>query len=344
MSKIFILTDYRGYFLSKNKTTPLGSGMSHKLLIKYFYHNGFDVEFITLAEAANNLERFRNHIVVYTSSEDQGGYYKSFVNDVLLAIQLNDGKLIPKYEYLYAHNNKVFQELLRYGTLSKIAPKSHIFGSVEDISKSKLTINYPVVFKLADGAMSKNVHLANNEKELYKLIKKHTNVDSLKTKFRNFLRKWRYKHFNPITSFRRKFILQEFISNLKNDWKVLIFGNRYYIFERPVRSNDFRASGSGHDLYKYGEKANIPEGILDFAMHIKELLDTPSLSVDICYDGNKFYMIEYQFLHFGTVGQVRSNNYYVCDRDKWKIIYEKLDLEKVYADAISNYIHEYKLL
>jgi len=44
---------------------------------------------------------------------------------------------------------------------------------------------------------------------------------------------------------RSKFIVQEFIPDLSNDWKVLVFWDKYYVLRRKNRPNDFRASGSG---------------------------------------------------------------------------------------------------
>ena len=134
--------------------------------------------------------------------------------------------------------------------------------------------------------------------------------------------------------------IQEFIQNLKSDYKVLIWGERYYIFERPVRNNDFRASGSGNEKYIYGSHVDLPEGIFNFSKQVFNQLNVPQLSLDIAYDGTTFYIIEYQVIYFGTVGHVLSDGFFLLIKGEWKFIPEKLDLEQVYAESIDFYIKE----
>jgi glutathione synthase/RimK-type ligase-like ATP-grasp enzyme len=343
---IYLLTDYRGYFLSKNHADPPGSGMSIDLLKNFFNQSGSKVEVSTITKAAANIKDFEGKVVLYTSSEDKGGYYKSFVEDVIYALEQAGAILIPCFSFLKAHNNKVMQELLRQHLLNEVNPGSHVYGCIDEcISDAQSGLfNYPVVFKAYDGAMSKNVALANNSEELIKVIKSHANADSLFFTIRDFLRRIRYKNLRTYSHYRKKFIIQHFIPDLQNDWKVLVFNDRHYIFERPVRKNDFRASGSGHDGYIYGSKVSVPAGIFDYAEQFRKAFDTPLLSLDICKGADGYVLIEYQFIHFGTVGQVRADGYYrkEPDTNKWDFIAEKIELERVYAEAIIKFIKEKK--
>ena len=93
----------------------------------------------------------------------------------------------------------------------------------------------------------------------------------------------------PRSKNRKKFIVQNFISGLDNDWKILIYGKYYYVMFRPNKKNDFRASGSGHDNYIYGDKTPIPKGLLTFAKSVYEYLNVPNISLDVAYNGEEFF-------------------------------------------------------
>jgi len=113
-------------------------------------------------------------------------------------------------------------------------------------------------------------------------------------------------------------VLQEFIPNLKWDFRVLIIFDRYYITKRHVRENDFRASGAK----KFDFNFKPDEQILDFAKNIYSKFDTPFLSIDIAFDEKACYLIEFQALHFGLNVLVKSGGYYSF-LDKKQIFHKK---------------------
>ena len=113
----------------------------------------------------------------------------------------------------------------------------------------------------------------------------------------------------------------------------------YYILYRGVRDNDFRASGSGNFIFK----EEIPNGILDFAEEVFEYLDVPNLSIDVGYDGNNFYLFEFQALYFGTTTIEKSPFYFTKKDSTWSIQREKSELEKEYVNSIVNYIERIEL-
>lgn len=93
-----------------------------------------------------------------------------------------------------------------------------------------------------------------------------------------------------------KLILQDFISDLSGDWKILIFGNKVACLYRKTRENDFRASGSGNFQFLFP-----PKKILDFAFKAKKLLRCSWISLDIMETKSKIYLGEYQVTHFGLL-------------------------------------------
>jgi hypothetical protein len=110
-------------------------------------------------------------------------------------------------------------------------------------------------------------------------------------------------------------VVQEYIPGLQNDWKVLVFGDKYYPLLRQTRKNDFRASGSG--LLSFPKE--LPDGMLDTIQTIVEYFNVPQLSADIGYDGNRFYIFELQFIYFGTYTIEHSQFYFMNEDEKWII-------------------------
>jgi hypothetical protein len=74
------------------------------------------------------------------------------------------------------------------------------------------------------------------------------------------------------------------IPGLENDWKILCFGDKFFVLRRANRDNDFRASGSG----KFVFRRDLPKGMLEFALKVYLHLEVPNLSVDIAFNG-EFY-------------------------------------------------------
>jgi hypothetical protein len=147
-------------------------------------------------------------------------------------------------------------------------------------------------------------------------------------------RSLKYKGYTRESLYRKKFIVQEFIPGLKNDWKVLIYGPKYYVLKRMNRRKDFRASGSG--FFQFSK--DLPEGLLDHARLIFETLNIPNLSFDIATDGKQFYILEFQGVYFGNTTLVKSEWYFLKYNDRWIVVNEKSDLEKEYVNSIVTWI------
>ena len=336
MKNIYLLTNHRGAFGNKYKATPYHSGMDKEKLTSYFKKHGYTTIFMSPSEVDFRNKIFKNSIVLYTTTEDNKEYYKRYIEDIVLGLEAIGANVLPSFIHLKSHHNKVFMEILRdvqdYEPLNNI--KTQKFGTLEEFQKYFKKTEDNVVVKMASGASSLGVFLGKGYNDILAKAKKASKTFHLKEEIKEVLRKLRHKDYIPVSSHRNKFITQNFIPNLSNDWKVLIYLDKYYIFERPVREKDFRASGSGKEKYLFGEKANIPDGIFDYAKSIYDKLNAPMLSIDIAYANNQFYTLEFQFTGFGTSGQQLSKNYFFFQNEKWQPVYEKLDLEQVYADSV----------
>lgn len=333
---IYILTDYKGFFGSKQLSSIYRGGFDMVKLISLFNEHGFEVKVCGFSEVGYK-EIEKDSIILYTSSEDNDDHYKSFIDDVIYHLDRNGYFLIPKYSYLKAHNNKVAMELLRTRSnkpeLNTIS--SRVFGTLDELKQNIQEITYPVVIKTYVGAMSRGVARADDRAGLLHEAEKLSRSFHLRHDVKEYLRKIKYRNKYVIESFHRsKFITQNLIEGLQNDWKVLVYGNRCYALYRGNRENDFRASGSGKFIFR----TDLPSGMLDFAFHIKEHFNVPHISLDIGFDGTKFHLIEFQFISFGTTTIEKSPHYFHYVNGSWRLIEEKSDLEKVYVESIVNYL------
>lgn len=336
---INIITDYKEVFLSKYGCAPYRSGMNKILLTKYFNQENFDVEIYQFSDIDFRKMNFKDKFVIYTSSEDIGYHYKSYIEDVILGLHLQGAHLIPDYKFLRANNNKLFMEILRDITddSNVRSLESYKLGVLEDIfkHKSELSKSTNHVLKTASGAMSKGVSLSNSFDDLYQKARKISKSFNLKSDIKDFIRKYYFKGYKMESRFRNKFIIQEFVPNLKNDWKILVYWDKVYVLKRFVRENDFRASGSGNFVFD----KEIPDGLLDFAYSIRQKFDVPNISIDVCYDGAEFYLIEFQAIYFGTTTIGKSEYFYQKSENNWVCIDSKSIIEEVYAESIVKFIN-----
>jgi len=346
MNKIFLLTDYLGRFGSKHDAVPYKSGMNLELLHSLFSEFSVKAEILSFAEVQFSNIDWKGRIVLYTSQEDSDAFYKGYIEDVIYFLELQGAVVIPRYALLRAHENKVFMEFLRLmsnvPSMSSLESKS--FGTYKEAIGAIEKLKFPIVVKAASGSMSSNVELARTVPDFKNVLLKLMTAGNWKKFLREKVRAKKYKGYLAETDYRKKIIVQEFLPKLSNDWKVLVFGKRFYIFERGVRKDDFRASGSGQHAYLYGTKTEIPEGIFDAAKNIKEEFNVPFLSVDFALFNNKLYVIEFQFLYFGTVGQWRSDCYFEFVNNEFRPFTNSLSLEKVYVDAVIEFVNENSLL
>jgi len=347
MRKIIALTDYKNHFGSKWKSNPYRSGYDQSLLKNYFNDNNYNIEFISLRNIDLKAKDWKNQLVIYTSSEEIGFNYKSFIEDIALELERLGAILLPSFDFLRANNNKVFMEILRNRVLGKELSGNHsrYYGAIEelyaDIKENK--IEYPIVIKKAEGAMSRGVFLAKNEKELIKYAKIISRTPHLKAEIKEKIRKQKHNGYRPESSYQAKFITQTFIPNLTNDWKVLIYGNHYYILKRGIKANDFRASGS-HYNYKAGSKSEFPLHKLDEVKQMFESLNTPHLSLDYAYDGERGYVHEIQGVFFGTSTLEFCPDYYTHNGKEWVVEKQQLDQEGEYVYSIVHYLKQHSEL
>lgn len=333
---IYLVTDYKGKFGSKYTAVPYRSGFDKDLLVALFKSKGIEPVFINPSCTTFEGINYKDSVVLYTSQEDNGLFYKSFLEDFLYALTIEGAKIIPPFSLLKSHENKVFFEMLRTinGKSQLNSIKSRWFGTYEEFCSVAASLTYPIVIKSFQGSMSKKVYLAQTETEALKKARKVSKTWNLYLKYWDFIRSKRHKGYIKESFNRKKFIIQEFIPGLKSDFKVLIYGSKYYVINRLNKPGDFRASGQGNLSYI----RTLPEGLLDFAETCFNQYNTPQASLDIAFDGIKYYLLEGQFVYFGTYTIEFSNYYFVREVDQWSCIEKKSVLEEVYVDSILEFL------
>jgi len=305
-------------------------------LKKYFEYEGYELQIKNFKNIDFRKSKYTNQIVLYQSSEDRGLLYKDYIEDILLALTYQGAILIPDFYKFRAHHNKVFMELLRdLNDSSKIKSlTSKCYGTCEDLVSDIENIELPFVVKPASGALSAGVHLVNKRSDVKKVVRKVSrsfhSIDFLKNRINKLIR----KKYAPKSSHRKKFIVQEYIDNLDGDYKILIYNEKYFVLFRKVRKHDFRASGSG--MFSYPE--TLPDGLLDFAKEVYDAFNVPFISIDVAFNNGIFYLLEFQFVSFGTFTLENAKFYFILENKKWTIRREDSILEKEVAKSISRFI------
>lgn len=337
--KIYLLSDYRNRFHISVREHKDGS-MDLEKLRTYFGRNGYELVIRHFEDIDFRKDDLSGQYVLYQTSEDRGLHYKGFIEDILYGLMLQGALLIPGFHFFRAHHNKVFLEILRdlsaHPSLKNI--RSSRYGTLEQLLNEPCANDFPVVLKPAAGCGSNGVKLISGRKQLIgsskSLSRTFYAVDALKDMARSFMR----HGYKRSSNFRRKFIVQNYIPGLKNDFRVLVMNEKYYVLKRQNRKNDFRASGGG--LVEWPRKA--PDGLLDLAEDVRKGFNAPFLTMDIGCNGAEFFVFEFQFLHFGTGSLERSKWFFKKERGEWALNEGTSVLEEEFAASVVKYIEGLK--
>lgn len=294
----------------------------------------YKVDFIDINDVKYNI--FSEYDLIWYASSQKIEEKKIFEDK--LFHEYNTNKLIPRFEMLLAHENKGFQSIIK----DEIGLN---YLNEEYLISNSVIYKGNVVYKTCDGAGSHGVFLPKNNIEYNKKInsilksrisfKEVINLIKLKIKKR-ILFSWRYS--KSVWDYRKsnlRIVAQDFIPNLRCDYKVLVFGDCFYVLKRNIKDNDFRASGSG--LFEFID--NCEPSILYCALELYKKLDVPYLSVDISLSENSVNIIEFQVCHFGPYTYLKSEYKYTYNGCGWiKIKDDKISLEEKYVYALDFYI------
>lgn len=310
--------------------------------IKRVLENDFHhaVQILDFAKIAANYELLpRQSVLFYTASYNES--YNQFIKDVIFDISQSrsDVLVLPDINQLFSFENKGYQELYkkRIG-IEKV--KGNYYGDSDDFPIEKAV--FPFVYKSLKGAMSSGVRLINNQQE-FETVSKEAKKLSFLERLRLY-KKAKNKHkdqslqpvkpysevnFSTFFSKRNPFVAQEFVSGLEYDYKVLVFGEKYYVLKRKVRDNDFKASGSGK--FEWTEPS---EKVLDYAREVVTKMNVPINSLDIVETEKYCALVEYQGIGFGPLTLIGSPYYFQKNSTNWHKVLTQSNLEDEYAQAL----------
>lgn len=349
MKRLIILTDEDSEFQVSKADRMNFTSMDVSKIVSCFSSMGYSVSILKFSEFDLD-ENYRGVYILYQSSEAEGSFYKRYIEDLIFFLEKQGAVALPGHELLKAHHNKVYMELMRlkFNDNALKTIKTHCYGSW--IDAKKYNSHYPVVVKRISTTSGDGVYLAHNRNEYLKMTKKAGRMivamclmNFISVSFKNVIKKIikfflpvraKYVQYNtsPISS---PIIVQNFVEGLSGDYKVLIFGGKYYMMYRKNRSNDFRASGSGR-FYEVPEQDQ--EGLLNFARKITFEIDSPIFGIDIGFDGKSYHLLEFQMIYIGTSCLQRATFWHEYHDGKWNKYDGASNLEVEFSRAINEYI------
>lgn len=330
MKKMYLVTNSDGYFAQQKY--PWDS-IDIKEIASYFSKT-YDVFCVDFLWISRNFLDINGSIIIYTSS--QRGEYKGYIEDIMYFL---DGKnfLIPSIQALKAHENKGFQVLMARKLGLGFIP-SEYYGDVKEMDFS---YEIPYIIKTLGGASAQGVEKVNTPSDLMSFIREKEgrwtgrNIKRILKKiiFPKFVNQQRERYLDfghvPI-------VIQKFVPNLQYDYKLLVFGGKYYPMKRAVAKNSFKASGSG--LFSRDIDELELSLVLDFGQKFKSQVPSPHYSIDICIHEGEAYLIEYQLTHMGQSAITGSDGYYQRVDEQWCFINEKPNYVGEYCNALNKFI------
>jgi len=247
-------------------------------------------------------------------------------------------KCSPDYSTFWSYENKIKEYYLLKSSGSPVV-ETNIFWDRKNAYRFLQMSSFPLIVKLYKGAASSNVVKINTISEGGKIINRifgkgvkfgkmpgRSNLTSISNlgistyvhiKIRSFLITIGIlDRNNPYSEWQIQkdaILFQKFLPNNNFDTRVTIIGNRAFAFRRFVRSNDFRASGSGNlDL----NPNEIDHRCISIAFEVSKKLDFETMAYDFIYDENKIPLIcEISYCFVDRV--VRSCPGYWDDKLTW---------------------------
>ncbi|MDY0133181.1 MAG: hypothetical protein RBR53_11005 [Desulforegulaceae bacterium] len=235
-----------------------------------------------------------------------------FARQLVFALESAGKKVFPNSNTSWHFDDKIGQKYLLEAHNLPLVP-THCFFDCESAMKWLDNSNFPKVFKLRNGAGSKNVQLVKNRVQAEKILKtafgrgfgSRTRKSILDEAF------WRFKRDKDIINLLRIFktlmliashpatksklqvqknylYFQDFIPNNQYDDRLVVIGDRCFCMRRYCRSDDFRASGSGVFSYEIDQ---FPKESIKIAFTVAKKIRSQSCAMDFVYSDDGMPMI-----------------------------------------------------
>lgn len=239
-----------------------------------------------------------------------------FARQLTYSLEMMGKKVFPDSKTCWHYDDKLGQKYLLEAIRAPLVPTYVFYDKQQALAWADAT-TYPKIFKLRGGAGSLNVKLVPDKARAKKLIKKAFGrgfkASSRLHLFRD--RIWQLRRDRTLTAFynlrkgigrlvvptdmernlpieRAYAYFQEFIPNNDHDIRVIVIDNKAFALKRMVRSNDFRASGSGKIIY---DRKQIPLECVSLAFQTAQALQSQSLAFDFVSGGTTHLIVEISY-------------------------------------------------
>lgn len=289
--------------------------------IPYKLVNAYDSDIIKQVEDCDAFMWHHNH-----------GNYKDvlFAKQLLYSLEIAGKKVFPDFHTGWHFDDKVGQKYLLEAIGAPLVP-SYVFYSKGEALEWVNKTTFPKVFKLRGGAGASNVRLVHTKSEAVSLVKKafgkgfsqfnrwgyckerfnkwRTGKDSLVGVCKGIARLFVPTEFAKMHAPEKGYVyFQNYIPENETDYRIKVVNGNCWGFQRKVRKNDFRASGSGILLF---QNDMIPLEMIKIAQETAERLQLQSVAFDFIVDKqtNKCLIVEMSYC-FGFDDKEMLNGYW----------------------------------
>ena len=237
-----------------------------------------------------------------------------FAKQLVYSVEACGKKVFPDFNTIWHFDDKLGQKYL-LEALGAPFPKTWAFYDKKDALTWIKNASFPKIFKLRGGASSQNVKLINNQKQAKRIVNRafhkgfpaYDPLGSLKERWRLYrLGKTNFRDlFEGIARFaiappyarirgheKGYIYFQEFIPGNEYDIRVVVINRKAFAIRRMVRSNDFRASGSGNIVYN---KELIDKETVRLSFELASKLKAQCIAFDYVYQVNCPLVVEISY-------------------------------------------------
>ena len=237
-----------------------------------------------------------------------------FAKQLLYSVELSGKKVFPDSNTAWHFDDKLGQKYLFEAIEAPVATtwvfydKNKAFNWID-------TAQFPKVFKLRGGAGSQNVRLVSSKREAKKLARRaftvgfpsYDGTGAVKEVYRklrigkasmqdlaeSIIRLVLPPHYARVRGRERGYIyFQNYIPQNNYDIRIIVIGDKAFGIKRMVRSNDFRASGSGEIIY---DRDHINDESVRLSFHLAEKLQSQCVAFDFVYDKGLPLLLEISY-------------------------------------------------
>jgi glutathione synthase/RimK-type ligase-like ATP-grasp enzyme len=289
------------------------------------YCTEHNIEFVKVNIYDSDILTFlrkHNVTVLLANIGDDDNRANMISRAILFSIEQAGIKVYPDNNTFWHFNDKISQKYIFEALDIPHAPM-HVFYDKKVASEWLTDKRFPLVFKLTCGAGSSNVFLLRSVNDATQYLEKMFSggMKPIRPVFHDFKTKIRIHYAKrnwaetikrlPSTITRVKnlrsripnekdyFLVQDFLPGNTYDTRVVVIGDKAFVFRRLNRNNDFRASGSGNIDYNIEA---IDKRAIILAFQTAAKIDSQSMAFDILFNKeNDPVIIE---MSYSTIAEV----------------------------------------